>query len=637
MLKKHLTLLLFLCATCALHAANYLTFTAEEDSSSFGIDIINLYEEDSSSAIPDVQYSLDGGKTWTKLPTDTFISLKRKGDKALLRGNNPQGFSDITSKYTKFVMTGRIAASGSVMSLIGGNDKNLTIKGEKCFYRLFIDCTSLTKAPELPATQLANSCYEEMFRGCTNLKQAPKLPAKTLAENCYKGMFQECTSLTQAPQLPAKTLADDCYMGMFSYCTSLTHAPELPATQLANSCYVNMFLECTSLTKAPKLPATQLASSCYVNMFLECTSLTKAPKLPATQLASSCYVDMFWDCTRLTKAPKLPATTLAIRCYKGMFRGCIRLAQAPQLPATTLAQSCYEDMFSGCIRLAQAPQLPATTLAYNCYYNMFKDCISLPNAPYPSDTCVASPANKKLYGHKKSGKGPMDTMYICRTNNDTIHVEFEKVSIVHKYSFGRQFKRINDNKLRIKTEGHKNNFLSCEECKITRYSVDQKVDIAFLTGIDLKTNPTDEMVHLRTTSQDGELISEITIILYPEPTLYLKINDSIVKIDSTVPMPSFNEKDDIRLIAMPEDGRDLKVIEHRWGYMDGHHVRPVCGCDLIEIIKGNQINPKHLKRMIGSGEEKIWFYFRYYDRHLNRVFQSGRPFFNTEQTSPNTD
>ena len=613
MLKKHLTLLLFLCAASALHAANYLTFTAKEDGSSFGIDIIKkyLYEEDSSSAIPDVQYSLDGGKTWTKLPTDTFISLKRKGDKALLRGNNPQGFSVITSKYTKFVMTGRIAASGSVMSLIDNVGKSVVIPNECCFDGLFEGCTSLTKAPKLPATKLTDGCYARMFGGCT--------------------------SLTQAPQLPAKALANNCYTGMFSYCTSLTHAPELPATQLANSCYANMFWECTSLTKAPKLPATQLANSCYVDMFWECTSLTKAPKLPATTLARSCYKDMFSGCIRLTQAPQLPATKLEDYCYESMFSGCIRLTQAPQLPATKLEDYCYESMFSGCIRLTQAPQLPATTLVYNCYYNMFKDCISLPNTPYPSDTCVASPANKKLYKYKWSGKGPMDTMYICRTNNDTIHVEFEKVSIVHKYSFGRQFKRINDNKLRIKTEGHKNNFLSCEECKITRYSVDQKVDIAFLTGIDLKTNPTDEMVHLRTTSQDGELISEITIILYPEPTLYLKINDSIVKIDSTVPMPSFNEKDDIRLIAMTEDGRDLKVIEHYWGYMDGHHVRPVCDCDLFEIIKGNQINPKHLKRMIGSGEEKIWFYFRYYDRHLNRVFQSGRPFFNTGQTSPNTD
>ena len=623
MFKKLLTLIL-LCATSALHAANYLTFTAEADSSAFGIKIQDNYypsEADSTSIdtlrknnTPDVQYSLDRGKSWTALPTDTLIRLKRKGDKALLRGNNPKGFSKIDTigtAYTHFVMTGRIAASGSVMSLIDNVGKSVVIPNECCFDGLFEGCTSLTKAPKLPATKLTDECYARMFGGCTSLTQAPQLPAKTLADRCYQGMFIGCTSLTQAPQLPATTLKRGCYLGMFAGCTSLTQAPQLPATQLANSC--------------------------YVNMFWECTSLTKAPKLPATQLANSCYVDMFWECTSLTKAPKLPATTLARSCYKDMFSGCIRLTQAPQLPATKLEDYCYESMFSGCIRLTQAPQLPATTLVYNCYYNMFKDCISLPNTPYPSDTCVASPANKKLYEYKWSGKGPMDTMYICRTNNDTIHVEFEKVSIVHKYSFGRQFKRINDNKLRIKTEGHKNNFLSCEECKITRYSVDQKVDIAFLTGIDLKTNPTDEMVHLRTTSQDGELISEITIILYPEPTLYLKINDSIVKIDSTVPMPSFNEKDDIRLIAMTEDGRDLKVIEHYWGYMDGHHVRPVCDCDLFEIIKGNQINPKHLKRMIGSGEEKIWFYFRYYDRHLNRVFQSGRPFFNTGQTSPNTD
>ena len=352
-------------------------------------------------------------------------------------------------------------------------------------------------------------------------------------------------------------------------------------------------------------------------MFEDCENLRQAPELPATQLTEYCYFYMFSGCKSLKEAPQLPATTLAQSCYEDMFSGCIQLTQAPELPATTLAEYCYYNMFSGCIRLTQAPQLPATTLAYNCYYNMFEDCISLPNAPYPSDTCVVSFANNILYGWKERDKGSMDTMYICRTNNDTIHVEFEKVSIVHKYSFGCQFKRINDNKLQIKTEDHKNNFLSCEECKITRYSVDQKVDIAFLTGIDLKTNPTDEMVHLRTTSQDGELISEITIILYPEPTLYLKINDSIVKIDSTVPMPSFNEKDDIRLIAMTEDGRDLKVTEYWW---------------LFEIIKGDQINPKLLKKMIG-----IWLYFRYYDRHLNRMFHSGRPFFNTEQTSPNTN
>jgi hypothetical protein len=34
-----------------------------------------------------------------------------------------------------------------------------------------------------------------MFRGCTSLTTAPELPATTLASNCYHGMFQGCTSL----------------------------------------------------------------------------------------------------------------------------------------------------------------------------------------------------------------------------------------------------------------------------------------------------------------------------------------------------------------------------------------------------------------------------------------------------------
>lgn len=34
---------------------------------------------------------------------------------------------------------------------------------------MFYGCTSLTTAPELPATTLVSSCYASMFRGCTSL------------------------------------------------------------------------------------------------------------------------------------------------------------------------------------------------------------------------------------------------------------------------------------------------------------------------------------------------------------------------------------------------------------------------------------------------------------------------------------
>ena len=35
-------------------------------------------------------------------------------------------------------------------------------------------------------------------------------------------MFNSCSSLTQAPELPATTLANFCYYNMFSNCTSLS-------------------------------------------------------------------------------------------------------------------------------------------------------------------------------------------------------------------------------------------------------------------------------------------------------------------------------------------------------------------------------------------------------------------------------
>jgi hypothetical protein len=42
---------------------------------------------------------------------------------------------------------------------------------------MFAGCSSLEKAPELPATTLSESCYAYMFSGCTLLETSPELPA----------------------------------------------------------------------------------------------------------------------------------------------------------------------------------------------------------------------------------------------------------------------------------------------------------------------------------------------------------------------------------------------------------------------------------------------------------------------------
>lgn len=85
------------------------------------------------------------------------------GQRVFVKGDNENGFSDLTtseSKYTNFVMTGKIKASGSVMSLIDDGEGTLdTIPIAGCFAGLFNECSSLLTPPELPATTLAGGCY----------------------------------------------------------------------------------------------------------------------------------------------------------------------------------------------------------------------------------------------------------------------------------------------------------------------------------------------------------------------------------------------------------------------------------------------------------------------------------------------
>ena len=265
-----------------------LTFTAEEANSSVKL------TKNGSPTVDGVQYRIGTSGGWSPYTIDTVLTLANVGDCVQFQ-NTLETFGTSDSNYAKFVMTGKIAATGNCMSMLNFSDKMTAY----AFYYLFDGCSNLVNAPELPATTLANHCYDEMFHGCTSLTNAPELPATTLATGCYSRMFIGCTSLTNAPELPALNLAPYCYALMFRYCTSLVNAPELPATTLADYCYDEMFNGCTSLTSAPKLPATTLAVNCYNAMFSGCTSLISAPELPATTLATGCYSNMFNKCAKL--------------------------------------------------------------------------------------------------------------------------------------------------------------------------------------------------------------------------------------------------------------------------------------------------------------------------------------------------
>ena len=208
---------------------NYLKFTAEEDNSTI---VLN------TKTSPDIKYSLNGG-TWTQWDYNT-ITLDM-GDTVRMKGNNNNGFSTKNSNYNQFQMTGKISASGNIMSLLYEDDfeGKLTIPCNYCFYYMFYGCATLTTAPELPATTLANYCYRSMFSGCTNLTTAPNLPATTLTSYCYQYMFYGCTSLTTAPDLPATTLTNYCYSYMFNGCKKLNSITCLATNISATNCTTN--------------------------------------------------------------------------------------------------------------------------------------------------------------------------------------------------------------------------------------------------------------------------------------------------------------------------------------------------------------------------------------------------------------
>lgn len=382
--------------------------------------------------ISNLQYSVNFGE-WTD--AKDFLDVEFGGKKGCLRLRCKNNLSGTAIGYENcsqisFFESAEVACTGDIRTLLDYENYETVQTSGAQFCSLFKDCTQLTSAPDLPATELYDYCYNSMFKGCTSLEKAPNLPATTLKQSCYSGMFQGCTSLKEAPTLHAKKMAPSAYRGMFNGCTSLVTAPALPATQIAEECYSYMFHGCTSLKTAPVLSATTLAEYCYSSMFEDCTSLKTAPDLPAVAATACCYYsmfsgcsnletapklsaksldnqscsNMFQDCTSLKTAPVLPATSLGFFCYSSMFSGCTSLQKAPDLPATNLAQSCYGNMFQGCTSLTAAPNLPADKLYSSCYYAMFKDCTSLTTAPDLTATALEPGCYEEMFNGCKNLK-----------------------------------------------------------------------------------------------------------------------------------------------------------------------------------------------------------------------------------------
>ena len=423
-----------------------ICFTSLEDGNTFQLN-------------KEIAISVDGKQTWQTLAANKNSPVINTGEKIYFKAvENTPAFAGTTSDYYKFTTSKTCNVSGHPYSLY--------TKGSFYFFANLFNGTNIVDASGLTLEEeiVSNGCYQQMFYGCTSLTTAPELPATTLAENCYEGMFINCTSLTTAPELPATTLASMCYYQMFQGCTNLNYIKCLATNISASGCttsWVTNVASTGTFVKNPNMSSWPTGTSGIptgwtVEDAQEYQYLTFIPIVDATfkwsQPQATGHLEYSTDggqtwvtISDRSSTPTIKAgskvlwrgdlvptplsgwegtgtfsatgnynaygNTMSLLFYdnyygkqlnsteynyafRRLFMNDTHILSAPLLPATSLSDSCYWQMFRGCTRLITAPELPATTLADSCYSDMFYGCTSLTTAPELPATTLA----KNCYG-----------------------------------------------------------------------------------------------------------------------------------------------------------------------------------------------------------------------------------------------
>ena len=453
----------------AFEAIEPMTVTFNEPMNSIpaSLDETNTHSENGV-----IEYSLDNN-TWNTWGFGIETPVINAGEKLYVKANGLS--TNNGAGIGSFSCSGKCNVSGNPMSLynyeysdiewelgylFAGNtnivdasqlDLSVMELTDTCYNHMFCNCTSLTKAPELPATTLASDCYFDMFYGCTSLTTAPVLPATTLAERCYMGMFQGCSNLNEITMLATDISAPACLhywvkdvaeVGTFfknadmeSLEIGINGIPEGWVVEISGNShfYVETMSEGAIQFALPidysfdgeTWNYAEEYENIYVqegdkvffkreawdtdgvngHFYFDC-----ACKLGGN-IMSLLYADDYKEQTTIPYNRQfsslfswepgvmdiskliLPATTLTEWCYSQMFYGCENLENVPSiLPATELSNDCYWAMFADCYSLVDISylKLPATTLASECYFGMFASCYSLQYVPKLPATTLAN-------------------------------------------------------------------------------------------------------------------------------------------------------------------------------------------------------------------------------------------------------
>ena len=186
------------------------------------------YNTTSDNYAKSLQYSLNK-KTWNTITFNNNSGpsiLFSPGEKIYFRNDsgyfNWCEYDNMGYVNTRFDCGENYAVGGNVMSLIDYNNMDTAQLSDGCFFGLFYQSDHLTDASKLILpNKTAPNCFKQMFYNCSKLTKAPALPATEMADGCYRELFYGCTSLVNAPELPAKSLPYECYRELFYGCSKL--------------------------------------------------------------------------------------------------------------------------------------------------------------------------------------------------------------------------------------------------------------------------------------------------------------------------------------------------------------------------------------------------------------------------------
>ena len=194
----------------------------------------NIYWwSESSSNTKTIEYSKDGGSTWTSITSSTAgtpISVS-KGENVIFRGNNTRYYENTYRTAFRTDLGNTKAAFniyGNILSLNYGDDfsnYNTVDDTEGNTYRgLFFPCYGIVDASRLyllrgtPPT----SCCNSMFRGCTGMTAMPSLTNCGVSSGCYANAFYDCWNLTAATT--TNEMEYSCFSSAWENCYGLEEA-----------------------------------------------------------------------------------------------------------------------------------------------------------------------------------------------------------------------------------------------------------------------------------------------------------------------------------------------------------------------------------------------------------------------------